>query len=227
MKLAKAASIILLSALSVNMLAGCTPVNKVRRTLSLNTLHIQAGIAESEGDDQAAYELWSEYVDRRPHSNMVEYRLGMVETRLGLYNQAAGHLRIAYDLKPGNLVYLEALCNALIKAERTDSMMKLLRETIDEGETGTGYLRLAHFAKEAGQMDEAQEALILAIAQDQGDSIAPYVAMADFASVIGNTESEIEHLRFALWFDVSDPEILSRLESLGMISGPSLAVDPR
>ena len=227
MKLAKSIAVVAVCALSYGALSGCTPVSKIRRTLALSDIHIQAGVAESRGQDETALELWTEYVNRRPQSVLGEYRLGMVETRLGLYNQAAGHLRIAYDLTPGNLEHLDALSQALLLGNQTESLMKLLRQTMDEGKPGTGHLRLAHYAQQAGQMDEAREALILAIAQDQGESIAPYIAMADFSASIGDTVTEIEHLRMALWFDASDPEILARLESKGMIAGPSLVIDPR
>lgn len=227
MKFTQTVSIVLLCVLGSGALVGCMPVNKVKRTLALNDLHIQASVAESRGDDTEAYELWTEYVDRRPQSVMAEYRLGMVETRLGKFDQAAGHLRVAHDLKPGNIEYIDALANALLLAGRTDSMMKMLRETLEEGESGSGYLRLARYAQDAGQMDEAREALILAVVHDQGDSVIPYLAMADFARGINDVDSEITHLRYALWFDVSNAPVLERLAGLGMISGPSLAIDPR
>ncbi len=226
MKFAKIVSIVIVCAFSSGALVGCTPVNKVKRTLSLNNLHIQAGVADDQGDDQAAYDLWTEYVDRRPHSPMGEYRLGKVETRLGKYSQAAGHLQIAHDLKPGNIEYLEALADALVLSNRTDSLMKLLSETITEGDDGSGYLRLARYAQQVGQMDEAREALLSAVAQDNGQSVTPYIALADFANTLGDQEMEIQNLRYALWFDRSDQVILHRLESFGMIAGPSLAVQP-
>lgn len=226
MKLFQTISVVLVCILSSAAITGCSSVGKVKRTLALNDLHIQAAIAEDRGDDEKAYELWSEYVDRRPHSVLAEYRLGVVETRLGLLNQAIGHLRIAHDLKPGNEEYLLALAEALAQANRTDSLMKLLRERVEEGEDGAGYLRLARFAQRVGLMDEAREALLLAIVHNHGLSAVPYVALADFAAAVGDRDDEIQNLRYALWFDPSDPVILERLESLGMIPGPSLAVHP-
>ncbi len=226
MKCMKAATIVLLGIFSSSALVGCTSVDKVKRTLSLNDLHIQAAVAEEEGNDARAYALWSEYVDIRPQSALAEYRLGMVETRLGKYDQAAGHLRIAHDLKPGNVEYLEGLADALVQGNRTDALMKLLSETMREGEDGSGYLRLARYAQQVGQMDEAREALLLAISQGQGRNADPYIAMADFAGTLEDQQLEIEYLRYALWFDRSDAVILHRLESFGMITGPSLAVQP-
>lgn len=210
----------------VVLVAGCSPVNKVRRTLALNDLHIQAAIAEDNGDDQRAYELWSEYVDRRPHSDLAEFRLGRVEMRLGRYTDAVSHLRIAHDLKPGNIEYIETLAEAMVLAGQTESLMGLLRATVNEGENGSGYLRLARYAREAGLMDEAHEALRLAIVQGRGESPEPYLAMADFARATGDTEAEIENLRYVLWFDGENEAVRTRFESLGIIPGPSLAQEP-
>lgn len=226
MKSLKTITVLLICACLASIAPGCTPVNKVKRTLALNDLHIQASVAEGKGDDATAYELWSEYVDRRPHSPLAEYRLGSVETRLGKYAQAAGHLRIAHDLKPGNIEYLEALANTLLLAGRTEALMKLLHNTLNEGGGSSGYLRLARYAQQIGQMDEAREALLLAIAHDQSQSATPYLAMAEFAHALGDQSMEIKYLRYVLWFDPSDPSILDRLKSFGLIAGPSLAVNP-
>lgn len=206
--------------------AGCSTVGKVRNTLALNDIHIQAGIAEDKGDYERAFELWSEYVDRRPHSVLAEYRLGKVETRLGYYEQAISHLRVAHDLKPGNIEYLEALADALVLANRTDSLMSLLRETVNEGEEGSGYYRLARYSQELGMMDEAREALDQAVIHANGQSPDPYLQLAQFSKQVGDRESEILNLRKALWFDRSSPSIKARLIELGMIPGPSLAMKP-
>ncbi len=226
MKLVKTTSIVFATLCFVLAANGCSPVNKVKRTLTLNDIHIQAAIAENKGDDIQAHELWSEYVDLRPQSVLAQYRLGMVEMRLGNFEQASAHFRIAHDLKPGNIEYIEALAEALAQAGRSDSLMKLLHETIEEGEPGSGQLRLARYAQRIGFMDEAREALLLGIARDAGQSPTPYLAMADFANAIGDRDTEIKYLRYVLWFDRADPTILARLESLGLIPGPSLAIAP-
>ena len=216
----------MISASVLMPISGCSSVTKVKNTLALNDLHIQAAIAEDKGDDARALELWSEYVERRPHSAMGEYRLGRVETRLGMTTQAIGHLRIAHDLKPGNVEYIEALSEALVQANRVDSLMKILNETANEGEPGSGQLRIARYAQRVGLMDEAREALLLAIAEQGKLTPEPYLAMADFMNTIGDQDGEVRYLRQALWFDASDPTILTRLESMGMIPGPSLAIEP-
>jgi len=226
MKLAQTASIVLLCALWSGIPFGCSTVHKVKRTLALNDLQIQASIAEQKGDDDQAYELWTQYIDRRPQSALAEYRLGKVETRLGLIDQAILHLRIAHDLKPAKIDYLLTLADAMVQGNRIDSLISLLQETINEGEEGSGNLRLAHYAEQVGLMDQAHEALQMAIVENRGRSPAPYLALANFAHTVGNHDEEIKNLRNFLWFHPSDPEILNRLDGLDMIAGPSLALQP-
>lgn len=207
-------------------ISGCTPAKKVKNTLALNDLHINAAVAEDRGDWEKAYELWSEYVDRRPQSALAEYRLGQVEMRLGLYNQAVTHLRVAHDLEPGNIEYLEALADALVVTDQSEQLMTLLRQTAEEGPDGSGYLRTAQYAQEAGLMDEARDALSLAIVSARGESAEPYLAMAAFAKSIGDADNEVHNLRQALWFDRTNTAVNARLSELGMIPGPSLALEP-
>ncbi|MFG0245546.1 MAG: tetratricopeptide repeat protein [Phycisphaerales bacterium JB052] len=207
-------------------LGGCSTAGKVKRTLALNDLHIRAAVAEDEGDWDEAYALWSEYVDRRPQSALAEYRLGQVEMQLGLYRDAVGHLRVAHDLQPGNVEYIEALAGALVASGDQDALMDLMRRTAEEGPDGSGYLRMGRYAQQAGLLDEANEAFQLAIVQARGTSPEPYIAMADFARAIDNTDLEVRNLRYALWFDRTNQAINTRLQGLGMIPGPSLALTP-
>jgi tetratricopeptide (TPR) repeat protein len=220
------AIVLVLAATTLTGLGGCDAPRKVKNTLTLNDLHIRAAVAEENGDWEQAYDLWTEYVDRRPQGALAEYRLGLVEMRLGLYEQAISHLRIAHDLQPGSIEYLEALASSLVTVGDQDALMTLLRQTAEEGPDGSGYLRMGRFAQEAGLLDEAHEAYSLAIVAARGESAEPYLAMADFAKMIGDDDLEVRNLRFALWFDRDNPTISNRLSETGMIPGPSLALAP-
>jgi len=205
---------------------GCTATKTVRDTLTLNDLQIRAGVAEDKGNWQQAHDLWSDYVERRPQSAMAEYRLGMAKIQLGMYRDAVTHLRIAHDLRPANVQYIEGLAQALLLAGEQERLLDLLRSTVDEGDGIQGYLRMARYARQAGLLDEAHEALELAIVNAGGQSPEPYLAMADFARQTGNTDLEIQNLRYALWFDRTNEAIQNRLAELGLIPGPSLAQPP-
>lgn len=206
---------------------GCSTARKVKTTLASNEALVAAGAAEDAGDLEKAYGLWTEYVELRPHEANGEYRLGRIENKLGKHRDAANHLRIAHDLKPGNVVYIEELAIALAQSGQQDELLSLLHATVNEGENGSGYIRLAHHAAKAGMMDEAREALMTAVALNGGTSPAPHIAMADFARETGDTEAEVLALRHALWFDRADAGILARIRELGVVPGPSLALDPR
>ncbi|MCA9304315.1 MAG: hypothetical protein KC996_09350 [Phycisphaerales bacterium] len=206
---------------------GCSTARKVKTTLAANEALVAAGAAEDAGDLEKAYELWGDYVEMRPHEANGEYRLGRIENALGKHRDAANHLRIAHDLKPGNIDYIEELAVALINSDQQDELLSLLHATANEGEEGSGYLRLARYAAQAGMMDEAHEALMTAVALHGTTSPAPHLAMADFARETGDSEGEVLALRHALWFDPADTGILARIRELGVIPGPSLALDPR
>lgn len=220
--------ILLLSLIATATLAaGCQPAKKVQRTLALNELQNAAGYAEQQGNDAEAIELWTEYVTRRPHEAMAQYRLGTLKLRTGSPSEAADHLWIAHDLKPARIDYLETLAEALHQAGERDTMFQLLRDTIDEGGLAEGHLRYAKFATRAGLVDEAEESLRIAAALDGERNDRAYRLLAQLAQQTGDTESEAEAWRHVLWFDRTDEQANARLSELGMIPGPSLALPPR
>ncbi|MGJ8635544.1 MAG: tetratricopeptide repeat protein [Phycisphaerales bacterium] len=207
-------------------IAGCGPTQKVKRTLALNDLSREARTAAENGDDQKSLELWQEYVDRRPHSHFAEYQLGMTEARLGMYIEAIGHLTTAHDLRPGEIKYIEGLADTFIQAGRPQDMMDLLQETSGEGGRVAGQLRVAKYAQQAGMLDEAKQAIRMAMSFGGGESAEPYMAMADLARKAGDKSLEEKALRQALWFDPASDELDQRFLALGITPGPSLAIAP-
>lgn len=218
--------ILAITLLMTAILSACSTPTKVRRTFALSELSGQARAAADRGDDDRAYELWSEYVDRRPHAHYAQYELGLVESRLGLMDQATSHLTIAHDLRPGEIRYIEALAEAYLKAGDTEAMMSHLRESVEEGGQVAGYLRTAKYATSAGLMDDAKLALRQAVALGGSDSAEPHLAMADFAHAVGDTKLEREALARALWFDPASSELDARFLAIGITPGPSLKKDP-
>lgn len=218
-------SILLLAA--ALLVTGCQPANKVKRTLALNELQNHAGYAEQQGDDATALELWTEYIERRPHEAMARHRLGLVLMRTGKPAAAAEHLRVAHDLRPDRMEYLEALAEAMHQSGQRDELFQLLRDTMSEGGLAAGRMRYAQYAQRAGLIDEAEESLRIAAALEGARSDVPYRRLAELARQIGDPDREIEAWRTVLWFNVSDAEANQRLKELGVIPGPSLALPPR
>ncbi len=104
--------------------------------------------------------------------------------------------------------------------------MSLMRETSSEGEPGSGHLRLARYAQRVGQLDEAQQSIRSAMILLRAESVEPYMAMADLAQHIGDSDLEEKSLRQALWFDPGSDQLHSRFLALGITPGPSLAIHP-
>lgn len=213
-------------ALALGVPQGCSTTEAVREKLSLSQISGQAHAAKRKGDLDRAYELWSEYVDRRPQAHYAEYELGLVELDLGLHQDAIRHLTIAHDLRPGNTDYIEALAQAYVDADQPGQMLALLQKTQHEGGHIQGLLRLADYAQRAGFMDDARTALKKAARLDNGDSIEPHIAIANFARRTNNRRLEIAALSRALAFDPSSDAYNARFLELRVTPGPSLAVSP-
>ncbi len=220
-------TIVILAATSLSLVLGaCGPTQKVKRTFALNDLSMRAKRAETAGNMDQALSLWREYVDRRPHAHFAQYELGRLESEMGNYTEAIGHLTTAHDLRPANIQYIETLGDTFIKDGKVDSMMQLMRETVNEGEEGSGYLRLAQYARRVGLLDDSKLAIQSAMIYAGTESPEPYIAMADLAKQIGDRDLEITALRQALWFDPASDELHQRFLGLGLIPGPSLALEP-
>jgi tetratricopeptide (TPR) repeat protein len=219
------------SILAVPLIVGCQAANqgvaKVSNTLALGEIQNAAGFAEQNGDTDEAIALWTEYVERRPQQASAQYRLGRLLLAQGQAEEAADHLWIARDLKPGNLEYLDLLAEALFQAGERENMFQLLRDTLEEGGLAEGHLRMAKFSQRAGLIDEAQESLAVAAAIDGISDDRAHRALARLARQTGDTEAEINAWRTVLWFDAADTEASARLLELGEIPGPSLALPPR
>lgn len=219
-------ALVLAALLTLGALGACTATERVGTTIRLSELSGQARAASKKGDDERALELWRRYIERRPHSHSAEYELGRVETRLGLYSDAIKHLTIAHDLRPANNDYIRALAEAHRLAGEPEKMMTLLSRTEQETPSMQSALRTTEFARRAGLMDDARDALRRAIAIGGAQSPEPHLALASFAQTIGDEDLEIEALRRALWFDPDSRAHDARLMMLGVTPGPSLALNP-
>lgn len=216
-----------ITAVSLLLVGGCQPATRSAKTTPLNELQREASYAELQGNDARAMELWGEFVERRPHEPLARHRYGLLLMRAGDPLSAAEHFRVARDLRPARIEYLESLLEALHQAGEKDELFQLLRDTMGEGGLAEGRMRYANYAMRSGLADEAEESLRIAAALVGTTSVRPYQMMADLARQTGDTEREIEALQTVLWFNVSDPATNQRLRELGVIAGPSLATPPQ
>lgn len=216
-----------ITAVSLLLAGGCQPATRSAKTTPLNELSRQADYAELQGNDARAMELWGEFVERRPHEPMARHRYGLLLMRNGDPLAAVEHIRVARDLRPARIEYLESLLEALHLAGEKDELFQLLRDSMNEGGLAEGRMRYATYAMRSGLADEAEESLRIAAALEGTRSVRPYQLMADLARQTGDKEREVEALRTVLWFNVSDPATNQRLRELGVIPGPSLATPPR
>ncbi|MFD1561365.1 tetratricopeptide repeat protein [Paraburkholderia silviterrae] len=84
------------------------------------------------GDLASARETYSRIVDLDPSHSDAVFRLGVVDVQEGRYQEAIAWLTRAFDLKPGDRRYREALGQAFALAHRYEEATSIYRGLLDE-----------------------------------------------------------------------------------------------
>lgn len=192
-------------------------------------------VVKVEADGDAAYEAgeyavaltdYDEYARRvGPHAR-IQYKIGRTHLAMGKPNVAVEHLWLAHELAPGEGAYLDALCEALLADNQREELYRLLRMQVEANRTPDAYMRLGYYAAKMGDPDEALPALLTAASLDQGRSVEPQMALADFYLSHGDRERGLMRLRMALYVDPRNERVHEKIRQLGETPGPSFALVP-
>jgi tetratricopeptide (TPR) repeat protein len=205
---------------SVLAFAGCAG----QRPLHVVKMH--GDRAYEEGNYGKAAEDYSEYVDRKPGEWEVRLTLGRAYLESGQPVLAREQLTTVYDQQPSNEECIELLARADYDAKEYDSLVTFLRRlTIERGST-SDFLRLGRYSAMIGHADEAAQALKTAAKMDQGRTVGPQLALADFYHSVNDRTNELSRLRMALYLVPNSVEINERIRALGEVPGPTLALPP-
>lgn len=206
-------------ALSLVMLTGCA----VRPTESIRS---DGDFAFSRRDYAAAASYYEQIVDRHPGDWQAQYRLGICLTELGRPAEGRLALEQALSLRPGDEDVADALAEAMHRQGAVDELFAFLRGRADVTRTAKAHLDLARYAMEHDDLDTASVALLTAIEVDGGRSTNPYLARAEWAERVGNTNEAVRRLRQAYGINPHDPRVLAGLRTYGETPGPTLALPP-
>jgi len=169
---------------------------------------------------------YKEWVDRYPANADARFKLGRTLLAIGEPEAAADNLQVAYDLRPDREEYLDTLAQALVEARRNDDLFRVLEERVVNRGDVEDHLRLARFSLRAGDVDRADQALRTAGRLAAPDDLRVHLARAAFAREIGDDDDEIASLRRVLAIEPGHQFAANRLRELGIIPGPTLAVEP-
>lgn len=206
------------AALALTGCAGKRPLNRVEE---------DGDRAFSKGQYDRALADYLEYVERRPGSGEVRHKLALSLLEVKQPALAIEHAWVAFDDEPRNDAYVETLATALFQAGRSEELLKLLRDQVDDRGRVEDYLRLGKYSAMAGDPDGAELAYMTAAKLDRGQSMKPQLELARFYNSIGDRSSAYERLRMALFFDPQNAEVYREIRALGEVPGPSLILVPK
>ena len=181
---------------------------------------------EREGSFTEALADYQEYVSRAPTSLRGRCDVARLLVILDDPKLAREHMEIAYSLAPNREKVVAQYCETVFLTGDLDGLMTRLRDRAEGSASVDEYLRLAHWALEMGDIDEARSAL-LAAARLAGDQrVEPYIALADLAERLDDPEEAVRRLRQALYVDIEDQAVQQRLRDYGYVPGPTIATQP-
>lgn len=193
---------------------------------SLRAMRTQGDRALEQRNYAEAVDWYEQYVQRRPIEPEVRYRLGTAY--LGLKKPVKAREEFLQGLENDDDVdrYIEGIATALVETGQRDQLFNVLRRHASNTRQPKDYILFGKFASIVGDPDTAEVAFSEAALLDQGRSVEPQLALADFYGSLGDTGREIERLRMVLFIDVTNEAANARLRELGEVPGPSIVIPP-
>lgn len=209
-----------LTALACSLSIGCSGVRPLHVIRDHALQEVKAGNYAVAATD------YEEYLERKPDEVNVRYELGKTYLAMNEPMKARQQLAVAYDIDPTNENVIDARAEAHYQAKEFQQLSEFLRRLSSERGAVRDFLRLGDYAGRMGNADEASLALKNAAVLDEGRTVAPQIALADFYKLHNDRANEVRRLRMALFVEPKNKAVMNRLLELGEIPGPSLALRP-
>ncbi|MHC4948638.1 MAG: tetratricopeptide repeat protein [Planctomycetota bacterium] len=210
--------VVLVLVIPVAVLAACStpaPVEPAR---------VDADRAFARGAYAEAEVAYGKVADRYPGDWRAQYRRGVCLLKLDRPAEARRALEIAHTRRPKDEQVSDALAEAIFRQGDASRLFAFVHERAESTQTVDAWLRMGRYAAELGDPDSAKMAFETAIVIDDGQTVYPYLEAAAFAERIGDMELAVRRLRQAYGVDPRDPEVRRRLEALGEVPGPTVAL---
>lgn len=212
--------------LATLLVAALLPLGACNKQRPLHVVLRNGDIAAEHGQHEVAVKEYGEFIERRPEASEVRYKLAKSLTASGHPRQAIEQLNVALDVEPLHDDYLDALAEAMYAANERDALTALLARAASERGRVRDYLRQGVYSSKLGNADEAQQSLLTAAKLDQGMSVAPQKALADFYGQMGDRQRQVRRLRMAYFLDPDNKEVNADIRRLGEVPGPTLGLRP-
>ena len=140
--------------------------------------------------------------------------------------KAREQLEIALTHDPNSDEVLDLIAEAALQLEDAEALYGMLRRSAQERNTSEAWTRLGRVMLQAGDVDEAEQALLRAARLDRGRSLESQLELARLYREVGDDDAALERLRMALFIDPSNPEVADLIRDYGKIPGPTFALRP-
>lgn len=177
-------------------------------------------------DYEKARSEFAEIVEIAPGNPKARYWLGLALLELGKPADAREQMEVALAADMENQDIYAGLCRALYEDKKLDELFRLLRQRTSERGSIADYMLLGEYSRKTGDMDEAHNAYLTAARLDQGKTVAPQLALADFYQAVGNQTEASRRLRMAYFIDTDNKEVNRRLTAFGHRLAPGLGLKP-
>lgn len=177
-------------------------------------------------DYQTAITEYREVINRQPHNWRARISLARAYVGIGRADAAREQMEVVYTIKPNELGVIDLLAESMIESADVDAMAGELRRVAEERQRLDDWLRFGRFMQKAGDLDEAEQALLTAARIDQGRSTRVQLALAEYYAQIGDEASALDRYRMALYLEPSNRKIQDAIRAFGEIPGPTYALIP-
>ncbi|MEM1072230.1 MAG: hypothetical protein AAGB48_09965 [Planctomycetota bacterium] len=193
---------------------------------SANTLRYYGDLALEKREYVEAAEWYEQYVRRIPADAEARYRLGTAYLGLGKPALAREQFIQGLELGFDREQFVEGIAKALVETGQRDELFRLLRRQAEQTRLPMDYIRYGRFAALVGDVDVAEEALLAAARIDEGRTVEPQLALAEFYGLVNDADRELERLRMALFVSPSNEDVQARIAELGHVPGPGFVLQP-
>lgn len=177
-------------------------------------------------DYDKAIAEFREVINRQPYNWRTRIDLARAYVGNGRADAAREQMEVVYTIKPNELGVIDLLAESMIESRDVDSMAGELRRVAEERQRVDDWLRLGRFMQKAGDVDEAEQALLTAARIDQGRSMRVQMALAEYYVQIGDSASALDRYRMALYLEPANRTVKDAIRSFGEIPGPTYALLP-
>ncbi|MCA9294174.1 MAG: tetratricopeptide repeat protein [Phycisphaerales bacterium] len=200
------------------LLAGCATPSHVHVT--------RGNDAYTHGDYQAALDHYTDALVNR--GGNIDARIGLAKAYLKLNQPAHAReqMEMAYSLYPQDPQVLDLLSESMIASGDVAGMQALLASNAQHTNAPEDWLRLGRHLMNAGDLDEAKQAMLLAARVDGGRTAKYQVALAELAAKAGDAQTAKQRYRMALFADPMNEQVKTALRKMGEIPGPGIAIQP-